>query len=340
MGKVDSEIEIINKESKVLFEAIKKHDKILLLSHISPDPDALGSLFSMSYVLKRMKKEFLAFTAEPVPDSINVLNGAEFVSHEWNEGFVPELIIMMDTPTEQMLGDDILKRVKLGDAETISIDHHATNPKNEDICIIHEKVSCACEILYHLFVSAKIVIDKTLASFLLLGILGDTGTFKNANVSSRVLNVAGSLVESGADIYQINEQLYKRYQMKDIYLWGKLMSRTQDLFDGKVIWTSVSKEMAEEYGHNGAGVRSDVLSFFLQEKECVFALLFIHDGEFTKISLRSTRHFNCITIASAFGGGGHKAAAGIRVKGSLEEVEQKIMLYVSQHFKDCFISGA
>ena len=55
MGKVDSEIEIINKESKVLFEAIKKHDKILLLSHISPDPDALGSLFSMSYVLKRMK---------------------------------------------------------------------------------------------------------------------------------------------------------------------------------------------------------------------------------------------------------------------------------------------
>jgi bifunctional oligoribonuclease and PAP phosphatase NrnA len=235
-----------------------------------------------------------------------------------------DVIVALDTAIQNRLGTALpaVKSSKL----CINIDHHPSNPAYGDIVYIDPKAPATGQILFELLTSEKLPLNREIAENLYVAISTDTGSFQYPNTTARTFEIAAELVRAGSDVGRISQLTYENYPRRRIELLRDLLGTMRFDANDRVASFSLSLESARKLGvlpEDNEGlidhlraIRGIIVAIFFEE---------LPDGK-VRVSMRSkTDKVNVCAICEKFGGGGHVLAAGARVRGTLAEVEQKIL---------------
>lgn len=310
-------------------EILKREDRFLVVSHINPDGDAIGSLLGMYLALKEMGKEVRALSADPLPDTYDFLPGKKSVLQQLEaSNFSPRWILALDTATEARISGDI---AALRDrAKLINIDHHPTNPAYGDLNFIESQATSTAEIVYRLLTAAGYQLSADVGKCLYTGLVTDTGCFRFSGVNSRTLRIAAELLEPGLDSYDVTRHLFEEHPLARMKLEGIMLDRLEILLDGKLLLSTLQ---AEDFDRVGAAFSdSENMVNRLRESRGVEAGILITsmaDGVF-RVSFRSKGRLDVAAVASLLGGGGHRNAAGLRTTLPLQELKEKLVSAVAR----------
>jgi phosphoesterase RecJ-like protein len=205
----------------------------------------------------------------------------------------------------------------------VLIDHHPNITLHYDINIIDPQYSSVCEIIYNFFEANQIKITRSIATFILLGILGDTGMFQHSNTTPRVMEIASHLMKKGAPMAKIVRNTFAHRNIATLKLWGKAFEKAKiNPQNGMIVSVLTQKEMID------CGAKTEdiaqVASILNTVPGTKFSLILSErEKGIIKGSLRSEKYkgVDVSQIAAQFGGGGHKLASGFEIRGQLKETK-------------------
>lgn len=291
-------------------ERILNIEHPLVVMHVRPDGDTVGSCAALLYIFHKLGKAPLWACSDPIPERLEFLlkDYREAYRHEYNDSTV----VTVDIPTKEQMGDiyDFLPRADF------MIDHHEVGTPFADNFIIPgassagEVVMLVCEELVKM---GRLTIDQGLAYPLYAAISSDTGCFRYSNASAETLRRGAELVETGIDYADINHRLFNSKTPRQIRAEGFVAEKISTAYGGKVAFATVTRREREKLDvlmeHFETAI--DVVRS-VEFCEIAFVVKETDNGEF-KASLRSTGA-DVAKICYDFGGGGHVKAAGCTVK--------------------------
>ena len=306
-----------------LDDIIKHSKKILLLSHMNPDGDTLGSMCAMySMIYNRFKIKADMNIVSNIPYNYKFLPNIGLAQRYYDKSLVYDLVITLDVAAiDRVLDSQIFfDKAKC----TVNIDHHKTNPGFGDYQIIESDASSCGEVLYNYFKIYNWEIDKDSAICLYAAIMTDTGNFKYENTSSSAFRAAADLVEKGANPNYIYKQCYETKTKNFVLFQNYCVNKAEFLNDNKIVYTTVYKKDLEKYSAGDDytdGIAESLRA--IDSTEVAFVAKEV-DAKLTKISMRSKK-IDVADICSKFGGGGHTFAAGCTVKASVKDSIEKLL---------------
>jgi len=311
-----------------ILEEIKKAQTIVVLTHESPDGDAVSSSLSVMHAISQLGKEADVVIPEYSRD-FKFLPGSEKILKQGkHENY--DLAISVDcTDLKRLVGSkEYFETAKT----TIEIDHHSVNAMFADLNYVDPAAPSCCQVLIAMFEYYGVEITKDLATCILTGIITDTGGFQWGGVSPETFEFAAELIRKGAKIKEICRIALRKKSKVHCELEKLIYNRMEYFENGKIALAyltledhqNLNIEMGDDEGlvemlRDIEGVEVAVL---LKEKE--------KDGTTGfKISLRSHETVNVSDIALLLGGGGHRGAAGCFVSGTVEQAKNKIIDAIS-----------
>lgn len=305
-------------------EVLEDSESVVIIPHHDPDGDACGSALAMMHYLRSLGKSVQVFCRDLPPSYLSGLPGIESFSNDRG-------ILVHDFGLALFVDCADISRgaVGIGDlrgAKTVNVDHHATNPRFADINSVDHKASSTSEIIHRYLSYVGFDIDKKVSQCLLAGIMTDTGTFINAATSPASISAASSLVRQGANISLAFDDFSKNKSLPVLRLWGEILSRLRVNRRYGIAYTYVKQEDYRKFGVDRESVDevSNFLNVVVDAKACFF---FKFEDGFVKASSRTTRDdVDLATLAKAFGGGGHRKAAGFTVNWPLAEQDGRLVV--------------
>ena len=309
-------------------EEIEKANSIAILTHESPDGDAVGSALAMYLTLKKLGKKADVI----IPEYSNVfrfLPGAAEIKKEGKEEPY-DLAISVDVSTIKRLNGfaSYFEDAKV----RIQIDHHQANDMFADYNFVNPASPACAQNLILIIENLGVEIDKEIGTCLLTGIITDTGRFKYEGVSAETFEFASELLTKGVNVSEIYKKVLQMKTKANFELRKLIMDRMEFINDEKITFTYITledfnKTKAEEGDHEGlVEVGRDIegveVSIFLRETENGY-----------KASLRSNNYVNVSDVCIAFNGGGHIRAAGCTINATLQEAKEKIINEVNKYIK-------
>lgn len=296
--------------------------RVLVGSHVNPDGDSIGSTLAMVLALDQMGVEVEAVSHDGVPRSLRFLPGSERVRCSAGEGEYG-LGVILDLEAMERLGS--LRPVFEGVRRRVVIDHHQPHEGAGDLRIVSVGSPATAAVLADLFKGGGLVFTPDLATCLLTGILTDTGNFRFPNTTAHALHLAAELLEAGADLRGIVENVHMTRSVAGARLLGLALERICLAEEEQIAWTSVGRG---DFAATGA-VEEDTEGFVneLLAIETVRMAAFFREGSSgrIKVSLRSRGALDMTVVAREFGGGGHKNASGASHDGPMEVAEREIV---------------
>lgn len=246
-----------------------------------------------------------------------------------------DLIITLDCNSIDRLGEFYNQHTSLFyETPLVNIDHHADNEQFGAVNWVDVTATSTAEILVSLMEALGRdvqLIDADVATNLLTGIITDTGSFKNQNTTPKSLTVAAQLVAAGARQQEIVHHLFKVKPISTLKLWGRALANLQERPDLRVLWTRVSKEDITESGADPSETKGLVDEMLKTAEGVAFVFVLKEFNDAIHVSFRAVeRGIPVSDIAKALGGGGHEAAAGVELEGSLDQVEERVLEAVNQ----------
>jgi phosphoesterase RecJ-like protein len=305
-------------------KALREHQRFAVLSHVRPDGDALGSQLALALSLEGAGKEVAVWNEDGLLKNYSFLPGGEKLVKPPSTPQEFDVAIALDTATQKRLGTagDAVKSAKLW----INIDHHPSNPGYGDLVCVDPAAPATGQILFELLKAEQWPIDRAIAENLYVAISTDTGSFQYPNTTARTFEIAGELVRSGVDVGRVSQQLYQSYPRRRIELLRALLGTMRFDAKGSVASFSLSLQTAAELG--ALPEDNEGLIDHLRAIEGVIVAAFFEElpeGK-VRVSLRSKSEAADVSaICQKFGGGGHTLAAGARVRGTLAEVEERVL---------------
>lgn len=313
-------------------QLISQAQRITIVGHVSPDGDTLGSMLGLSAALSRIDKDCMLVLPDGVPQMFSFLPGVEEVVEKPERLGPTNLIIVLDVSDPGRIGSVYADNIDLFQSTPIlNIDHHMTNSFSSTCAMVDATAASSAELVLALIDDMSIPLDTVTAVCLLTGVVSDTQCFRTPNTTTRSLNAAVRLIDSGAPLPWVVDCLFKSHPIPKLSLWGIALSNIQ--FSGDVVWTHVTQEA---FARSGASLdQSDgLIDMLAGVREARVAALFKEMPEGTiKVSLRSSGHPDVADVASYFGGGGHRGASGFSLDGSIEQAQELVLGYVSQQLR-------
>ena len=319
----------INNTLEEIAERIKRAKSAVILTHMRPDGDAIGSALALSRALDVLGIENSVSDESDIPSNLSFLTGTEKLGKTlFKEA---DLYIAVDSADEQRLGalaDDF--RAVSRKKDTVNIDHHVSNTRFAKYNYVRE-CSANCMNIAVLVEKLGVPLDKELAQYLLLGLLTDSGNFSHDDVTEETFLTAARLVKAGADIRWLNYNLFKKQSAVRAALFADTMSRIRYFFEGKFAAIVVSREAMKKFGADN-GMTEGFVDFPLSVDtvEVCASVMEVKKGQY-KISLRSKNYADVNKVAGTYGGGGHVRAAGCMLFGEIEDVLDRLSYTVSQY---------
>ena len=306
-----------NEDIQAFGELISRAERVLVISHIRPDGDAVGSLLGLGLMLEELGKEVNFVLEDGVPKVFHHLTGADKVFRE--AAGVYDLIIVVDSADIERIGSVL---DEYGEPD-VNIDHHPTNTHFAKLNLVRDNAVAAVEIIYDLALSLSLPINLPIAEALLTGLLTDSLGFRTSNSSARTLRIAAELMDRGANLQVLYRKAMLEKSLEAIRYWGQGLSRIQ--LEDRLIWTSLTLEdrkVADYPGRDDA----DLVNILSRIKKTDVCVVFVEQTNGTvKVSWRAQPGFDVASIATQFGGGGHKPAAGADIKGNLDRVQEEVL---------------
>ena len=306
-----------------LDDIIKNSKKILLLSHVNPDGDTLGSMCAMySMIFNRYKKKADMSVVSNIPYNYTFLPNINLAQRYFDQSLVYDLVITLDVASIERVRD---AKIFFDKAKcTVNVDHHKTNPKYGDYQIIEPEASSCGEVLYNYFKKHDWEITEDAAICLYTAIMTDTGNFRFENTSASSFNAVAELVEKGANPNIIYKKCYETKSKNLVMFQNYCVNKAEFLNDNKIVYTTVYKKDLEKFSAGDdftdgiaetlRAIDSTEVSFVLKEVE----------SKLTKVSMRSKK-IDVAKICEQFGGGGHTFAAGCTIKASMKDSIEKLL---------------
>lgn len=316
--------ETTNRNIAEIATAIENNSRFLVATHIRPDGDAVGSLLGLTSMLRRLGKEAVPFTQDPIPPAYRFLSGADEVRHDPPVPSDFDAAILVDCGDFPRVGPDMeepVGRIPF----LINIDHHISRSPFGDICWVEQSASSTCEMLYDLGQALPLTLDAVIASQLYTGLLTDTGSFRFSNTSLKVLEIAARLVSAGALPAVIAQHVYDSVSSRGLRLLGRVLSTVTFHADERLATAELSQRMLEETGASLADSES-FINHLRSVKPVELAMIFREgDDSAVHVSMRSKGKVDVAGFAQRYGGGGHRQAAACRLSGSLDAVRSKFI---------------
>ena len=303
---------------KQIWDKIEKAENIMLIAHINPDGDALGSSLSLYPILKKMGKKVTVFNAtKPLPDYLDFLPNFNKVTDKLPKKI--DLTISFDCGSFDRLGLDEKPSF------LINIDHHVSNTNYGDINLIEPNHASTSQVIYDILKANNIEIPTDTAVCIYTALVTDTGSFQYESVNDKVFECAAEMVRCGVKPDYVAKMLFQRDRLSRLRLLAKAYETIEMCCDGKVAFVEVTKEMMEITGaikEDTDTIVNSVRAIAPVEVACMLR----EDDEGIKISLRSKNYADVSKIAVKYGGGGHIRAAGATLKGEFDFEKVKNIL--------------
>lgn len=317
-------------EVEAIAEAIHKAQHILLIAHVSPDGDAIGSLLGLGWALEGLGKEVILACEDPVPPQYRYLPGSERVVQKPDPTGV-DLVISLD-------GSDLERMGKAYDADRLrgvplaNVDHHVTNLRFGTWNWVDPSKAATAEMVLDLVDRLGVPLDGRIALCLLNGLVTDTLGFRTPNTGPGELAAAIRLMEAGAPLRRVMHYAFHRRPYTSIRLWGLALQTVH--LDGRVVWAEITQEMQRLAGGGDVG-NGSLVNFLIAAEEADVAVVFTEtkDGQ-VEVGFRSVAGVDVSGVALSLGGGGHPQAAGCTLPGPLSEARERVLAALAQAIRD------
>lgn len=309
---------------------LERAERLLVLSHVDPDGDAVGSALGLAWLLRARGRHVEVGLPGGTPALYAFLPGGAGVAAEPALLRGPfDAVVCVDATSPSRLG--AFETVLDGSVPVFDVDHHGDNARFGELVWVDPTAAATALLVYEMARSSSWDVGPEAAANLYAGILTDTGRFTFGNTDARSLAAAAELVRAGADAADIAGRVYERRSAPSVRLLARALSTLEISEDGRVACIHVTPDMLA--GTGASAEETDGLSNWARSIEGVQVGLFLRDtGEGSvKISFRSNGGVAVDVLARRFGGGGHPAAAGARVRGPLEEAKEAVLRAVAGH---------
>ncbi|MBC7875724.1 MAG: DHH family phosphoesterase [Anaerolineales bacterium] len=292
--------------------------KIVIVSHVRPDGDAIGSLLGLGLALRDADKSVQMILADGVPSSFKYLEGSELIKKEPKGDH--DTFITVDCADFKRVG----KAFENFGQPDINIDHHKTNEKFGKLNLIEAEEVATAAILTTYLPAWGMKITKPIAAALLTGIITDTLGFRTSNTTPEALRQSATLMETGVDMPEIYMRALVRKTFPAARYWGAGLSNMQS--KNGIVWgtLTVADRKAAGYGGNDDADLINMISSIDGNK---VGMVFVEQNDnHVKISWRALEAgVDVSQVAKHFKGGGHAAAAGADIEGGLSEVQTEVL---------------
>ncbi|EPR08235.1 DHH family phosphoesterase [Ruminiclostridium papyrosolvens] len=308
---------------KELIKAIERAESVAIFPHISADGDAIGSSLALALALKKTGKKVIVYMEESIPDTYKYLPGIDLAGFIGENDEVMGLNIALDTGDIGRLGTraDLFFKAPV----TINIDHHITNTKFAQHNHVDASSASTGELIFLLLHEINYEIDIDMAKCLYTAIATDTGGFKYGNTTAETHKAAAELLSTGIDVADLSQKIFdnttfiklkltqKAIELLELYENDLLavIAITQDILQS----TGAKDEDCDGLVNIGRSIVGVEVSVLIKEKS----------SNEIRVNLRSKAYVDVSEIAAAFGGGGHKRAAGCTIKGSISDVKEQLI---------------
>ena len=297
------------------FEFLKSHERFLLIGHVHPDGDDVGSMTALRNVLLAMGKQADAVLGDPVPSYLSFIPSTKAIMTEIPAGASYDAMIFTDLANIERGGDFVFPKV-----DSLCIDHHETNAGYTDLLWLEADYAATAEMLAELFFAYDLPMNEDAVNALYMGIGTDSGFFKYSNTSAHTLLMASKLVETGARPAFISNHL-DVVSKKTMEVTQRVLDTLSYAYDGKLAFAYMDKESMALDGEN-----ADYYADIPRRAEGVeLAVLLKYETESrTRVSFRSREYADTAKLAAEFGGGGHNRASGCTIFSSIEEAMAQV----------------
>jgi phosphoesterase RecJ-like protein len=256
--------------------------------------------------------------SDGVPSRFRFLPGADLIQRELPADC--DALIAVDCSDAERLGFPLERLPRRPD---LNIDHHPTNTRFAEVNLVSTSAAATSEILYDLMVEIDLPLDRDIATNLLAGIVTDTIGFRTENVSAHTLEVAARLLDYGPPLADLYERTLLAHTFPAMRYWGLALSKLNR--EEGLIWTAMTLEDRDHAGYVGDD-DADLINLLTTIDEALVTVIFIEQYEGRiKISWRARSGYDVSKLASSFGGGGHRQAAGAMVEGNLSDVIERVL---------------
>ncbi len=316
--------------TKKILNAIKKANHILISTHINPDLDGLSCELVMTKYLKSLGKKVLIANAEKVPAMYEFLKGAKQIKKISKTAKQCDLAIIFDCGDLNRIGE--VKNFLPEGIKIINIDHHQTNKEFGTYNLVLPKASSSAEVLFSFLNKQKFKLTKETSELLYLGILTDTGSFRYQSTSSYTHEIAAQLLKFNLPTSDLYKKVYENLNFSDLKVLLDVLKDFTSIENGRILCVDLKKEVLLK-SEGKFDLRDKIFSFLRMVNDCEVILIFSEDSKnLTKVNLRSSGKINVASLASQYGGGGHKAASGCRYKGNLENAKKSVISSLRRQF--------
>lgn len=302
--------------------ALKQAEHILIVSHKNPDGDTLSSACALMQYLRTIEIAHTAFCATPVNPLMRFLPHIEYfvTDHALFERMRFDTIVVLDSGDLAYAGIEHLISALHYEPTIINIDHHVTNARYGHHNLVIPDAASTTEVLYRFFKINHIQIDKLIATCLMTGLITDTDHFSNPATSASALQTGAELLRAGANLNLIRGWTLRNHSIKNLKLWGRVLSRLAKNTDHDIAYTVITLEDQKEFGITDKDTEG-IANFLNNIGEAKIALLLKEQENGTvKGSFRTTDNaIDVAALAKSLNGGGHRKAAGFTVSGCLKK---------------------
>ncbi|HXV34903.1 MAG TPA: bifunctional oligoribonuclease/PAP phosphatase NrnA [Gaiellaceae bacterium] len=304
-------------------EAIRSHDRFLVTTHENPDGDALGSILAMKLALEQLGKDAFLYLSGiiPLPSEYDFMDLAE-LSRTLPEDGGERVLLALDCANARRLGPD--PAFVEAAALVVDVDHHHDNSRFGDVNLIVPDASSTGEILYDLFRELGVEVTPEIAEALYIAVVTDTGRFQYTNTTPKALRMAAELVEAGANVHQVFQDVYENVAFAKLKLLARALESARVYEGGRVIVADLERG---DFAAAGAEEPfAEGIIDFLRSVEGAEVVALIREpptqnGPTRRVSLRTRGEgIDVSAIARKSGGGGHRQAAGFSSEASTDEI--------------------
>ncbi len=303
-------------------KSVENANYTAIVCHYHPDGDTLGSAFGLHRTLAKLSIKSDVLCENKLPDDYHFLKGIDVLNDFNKEKY--DLIIFVDCASLSM-SKGLLKDVDIKDYNTINIDHHGTNEMYADINYVDGTSSSAGEMVLNVIRSMDVEIDKTTAEYLYTSIMTDTGQFAYSYTSARTHNNAAFLIECGADFASLHKAVFKTTSLKKVLLQKQMLDNMELHLDNKLVISRLDEKDFKVSGATHEDTNSLVNFLLSIENTKVAVLIREISKNSSKVSFRSTEDVDISKVATLFGGGGHKQAAGATIHHNTQQSKTEII---------------
>jgi bifunctional oligoribonuclease and PAP phosphatase NrnA len=301
-------------------DAILARQRFLVTSHARPDGDSIGSQLAMAFALDALGKQVRIVNVDPAPDHYQGFPGMHRIEIAPEANPDAEATIVMECSDLSRTGV-----AGLEPAFIINIDHHAGN-RLYGALNWHDETAAACgEMVFDLIQALGVPLTEQIATHIYLAILTDTGAFHHSNITPRTFDICRQCVEAGVNPSAMARRVFDSNSFGKLKLIGALLDSMELVDDGRLAVLHLDDRMLSDCGctHNDT---EGLINLPLTAREIQAVVFFkAESGTEVRVSMRSKYDVDVRRVASGYGGGGHKNAAGFTYEGRLEDLKPQLV---------------